>query len=374
MSAGFSLTAEQEEIGSVVRAVAESKAHSRRCFDGGPSLDGGLWRAMVEVGVAGLGLGSDNGGIDAGLIEQALVAEEIGRVAAAVPFLASTVVSGMLLAESGSASGSELVRSIAAGEIVAATAFSGHEDLGDDAVTAREANGTWAVTGEIPFVVGGDIADILVVHAPVEGGLALFAADASSGGVEVEELPTLDPTRRAASVAFGDAGVERIDGDGNAEDLLARARMRAEVILAAEALGAAAAALDKSTDHALNRVQFGRPIGQFQAVKHTLADMLVDVENARSAVYNAAWTFDGLGRGAGLDVAMAKALATENAVSVVNRAIQIHGGMGVTWEDDLHLMLRRAKSCALLLGDPGFHFDRIAASLLDDPVSSAVNR
>lgn len=370
---GFSLTAEQEEIGSVVRAVAQDKACSRHCFDGGPSLDGGLWRAMVEVGVSGLGLGAENGGIDAGLIEQVLVAEEIGRVTAAVPFLASTVVSGGLLAECGNTSGIELVKSISAGEIIAATAFPDHDGLPGDAITARESNGAWTVTGEIPFVVTGDIADYLVVHATVEGCLALFLADASGAGVEVAELPTLDPTRRAAAAAFEDAGVERIDCDGNAESLLARARMRAEVILAAEALGAASAALERSTDHALNRVQFGRPIGQFQAVKHTLADMLVDVENARSATYNAAWTFDELGRGAELDVAMAKALATENAVSVVNRAIQIHGGMGVTWEDDLHLLLRRAKSCALLLGEPGFHFNRIAASLLDGSFGAAVN-
>ncbi|WP_419924032.1 acyl-CoA dehydrogenase family protein [Candidatus Poriferisocius sp.] len=361
----FSLTTEQEAIQASARAVFKDKSRTRDCFDGGSSLDRDLWDALIAVGVSGLGLGELGGGLEAGLIEMALVAEESGRVVAAVPFLTTTVMSGTLLTEVASPPAMELAQSIGSGDKIVATAVSGRSDAPSALTADRTHGGQWTLTGEIPFIVGAELADQLIVPAPVDDVPALYLVDAAAEGVVVTELPTLDPTRRAASVAMDGAAALRLDEGVDIAELADRVVMRAEVILAAEALGAASAALERSAEYALNRSQFGRPIGQFQAVKHTLADMLVDVENARSATYNAAWAFDELGSGAGLDVAMAKGLATENAVSVINRAIQIHGGLGVTWEDDLHILLRRAKSCSLLLGDPGEQFERIAAALLD---------
>lgn len=360
----FSLTVEQEAIQTVAREVMEQRGNTRDCFDGGSSLDRGLWRALVEIGVSGVGLPA-HGGLDGGLMDQVLIAEEGGRIAAAIPFLFSTVVSGGVLNGAGHAAADAAARSVASGEEVAATVFD--TPSGDLAAGDGEPNGRWRISGEIPFVIGGELADHFLVPVEVEKTLGLFLFPAAAPGASITELATLDPTRRAAAVALDDVSAHRIDGGSDADGMLRRARMRAEVMLAADALGAAASALDRSIEHALEREQFGRPIGQFQAVKHTLADMLVDVENARSATYNAAWAFDEVGEAAALDVAMAKALATESAVAVVHRAVQIHGGMGVTWDNDLHILLRRAKSCALLLGDPGEHFARIASMLLDEP-------
>ena len=361
----FSLTEEQEAIQESTRGVMEGKSRARDCFDGGSSLDGGLWKALVEMGVSGLGLGEAGGGLEAGLIDMALVAEESGRVAAAVPFLSTTVMSGVLLSGLAGAPAMELARSISAGDSIAATAVHGHRNNGPAVAAVLAADRRWRLSGEIPFLVGAELADRLVVPAAAEGAAGLYLVEVPDAGVTTAELPTLDPTRRAASVILEDASALRLDEKDDVEELLELAAMRADVVLAAEALGAASSALDMSTDYALNRSQFGRPIGQFQAVKHTLADMFVDVENARSATYNAAWAYDELGAGAALDVAMAKGLATENAVSVINRSIQIHGGIGVTWEHDLHILLRRAKSCSLLFGEPGEQFERIAAALLD---------
>lgn len=360
----FALTDEQEQIQTVLRDLLLERAQPRACFDGGPSLDGDLWSALVELGFAGLGLGDAAGGMDAGLIDQVIAAEEIGRAVAAVPFLTSTVVSGSLLTQLGDGAANELAGSLVTGQRILATALPETRSTSYP-VTAESHGAEWRLRGEIPLVLGGEIADVLLVPAIADGDLALFAVESSSPAATLTELPTLDPTRRAASVVLDDVITSRIGADADIPGMLGLARMRAQVILAAEALGAASRALELATEHAKSRVQFGRPIGQFQAIKHTLADMLVDVENARSATYNAAWTFDELGADAYLDVAMAKGLATENAVSTVNRAIQIHGGMGVTWEDDLHLLLRRTKSCELFMGDPGFHLETIAAHLLD---------
>ena len=253
---------------------------------------------------------------------------------------------------------------------VAVTESDGRWDLAAVATTAAAdsaapgvpggsaATAAFRLDGTKMFVVDGHIAQLLLVVARTDDGLGLFAVDASDAGVVRTLLPTLDMTRKLARVELSGVPARLVSGPGDATDALSRALDLALVALTAEQVGGAQRCLDMAVDYAKIRMQFGRPIGSFQAIKHKCAEMLIEVESAKSAAYHAAGsTADELGVAA----AIAKAYCSEAYFQVAAETIQVHGGIGFTWEHDAHLYFRRAKSSQLMLGDEHYHRERFAA-------------
>ena len=226
-------------------------------------------------------------------------------------------------------------------------------------MTAESSGGAFQLSGEKTYVLDGHVASEIVVAARADGELALFRVAADASGLSREALPPLDPTRKLAALRFERTPATRISS-GDISDKLERALERAIVTLAAEQLGGAQRVLEMATDYAKTRFQFGRPIGSFQVIKHQCADMLVEVEFARSAVYNAAFESEEDPESASIAARMAKSYCSEAYLDIANRNIQIHGGMGFTWEHGAHLYFKRAKASELLFGSPIFHRERMA--------------
>jgi alkylation response protein AidB-like acyl-CoA dehydrogenase len=266
----------------------------------------------------------------------------------------------------------ELARELVSGMKVVACGISASRgvDLGMTARQTGDPVAHWTVTGSVTDLLEAACAGVLVVPARVDGVTHFFAVSAEEAGVTIGDQPSLDPSQRLGSITLNAAPARLVGSAGDA-GLQAAVVERARLLIAAQALGAAQKALNLTSDYAKQRVAFGQPIGRFQAIKHPLADMLVRVENARSAVYHAAWLLDERSSEAPRAVLMAKAVATENAVKVVHQAIQCHGGIGFTWEHDLHLHLRRAKAAELALGRPDDLFDAIGQTLLHPSALSA---
>jgi alkylation response protein AidB-like acyl-CoA dehydrogenase len=314
-----------------------------------------------QVGVAGLGLPEDAGGLG-GLAELAVVGECLGAALTPVPFLSGTVLTGQVLARCGDA-GRPLLERLAAGDVVA-TALADDDGAWDPAalpLRATHRDGGWTVTGRASYVLDGAGAAALVLVAAGPDGPVVLAADPEAPGVEVRRLATLDLSRAQAQVTVAAAPAVPLATAGVPE-LVGAAVDVALVVQAAELLGGAQAALDLTLGYVRTRRQFGRVIGGFQAVKHRCADMLLDVELARSAVDRAVAA---AGDPAALAEAasVAKAWCAEAAVRVSAAAVHLHGGIGFTWEHDAHLYFRRARSDAALLGDADHHRERVARLL-----------
>ena len=286
-------------------------------------------------------------------VEQAVVLEETGRVLLCAPYLATVTAAPFLPPE---------VREAAAGGLcittLAVAEASGRWDAeGVQTRAVRSADGRWRLEGEKSFVGDGCAADALVVAArPDGGGVALFLVDAGAPGVDRTPLPTVDQTRRLARIRLGATPARRLDGSVDA------AVDRCAVALAAEQVGGAGRALEMAVDHAGRRVQFGRPIGGFQAVKHLCSEMLLELELARGAAAHAAARVD-----AGGDLTEAAAVAqvacSEAYVRVATDSLHVHGALGFTWDHDAHLYLKRARSSFHLFGDPRVHRERLARHL-----------
>ena len=283
--------------------------------------------------------------------ERAVVLEEAGRVLFCAPYLATVTAAPFLPAD--------LQAAVAGGLCIATLAIaeaSGRWD--DDGVrtqAVKSPDGRWRLEGEKSYVVDGCGADVLVVAARTPDGVALFQVDAGAPGLERATLPTVDLTRRLARVRLAATPARRLDGSpATAVDLCA-------VALAAEQVGGAERALEMAVEHAGRRVQFGRPIGSFQAVKHLCAEMLLDLESARAAASHAAGAggTDGLTEAA----AVAKVACSEAYVRIATDALHVHGGLGFTWDHDAHLYFRRARSSLHLFGDPRYHRERLARRL-----------
>ena len=358
--------AELDDLRETVRSVcadAGGTAAVRRLPEDAPGFDTELWDTLGrQVGLAALGLPETAGGIG-GLAEIAVVCEELGRTLAPVPLLSSTVLAGQVLAGCGTADAA-LAR-LAEGRVHALAVAAPDGVWRPEAVPV--AIGSWhgsvpVLDGTAPFVLDGAEAEALVVAAAGTDGVDLFLVDPREPGVTVRRVPTLDLSRGQAVVTFSGARARALTAGGEGADVVTRALDVALVALAAEQLGGAQAALDMTVAHVRDRTQFGRPVGSFQAVKHTCADMLLQVESARSAVVRAV-------RGSGTPEALAEAAAVAQAwcgeafVSVAAECVQLHGGMGFTWEHDAHLYFRRAQSDAVLLGGAAHHRERLAALL-----------
>jgi alkylation response protein AidB-like acyl-CoA dehydrogenase len=320
-----------------------------------------------QLGLQGLIVPADFGGAGLGFVEMAIVLEEMGRFLLCAPFLSSALLGATTLVLAGDdAARSELLPAIASGEKIVAVALAedgGHWNAADVRTRAAKKGGGWVLDGVKGYVLDGHVADALLVAARSDDGVALFHVAGESPGVKRELLPTLDLTRKLARVELSSAPARRV-ASGDVAPALERVLLHAAVALAAEQVGGAQRCLEMSTDYAKTRLQFGRPIGSFQAIKHRCADMLVEVEFAKSAAYHAAFT---AAEGAEKDLAtaarMAKSYCSEGYLHAASETIQIHGGMGFTWEHPAHLYFKRAKSSAMLFGDPVYHRERLAQEI-----------
>ncbi|MGW2615682.1 acyl-CoA dehydrogenase family protein [Streptomyces sp. NPDC001500] len=356
---------ELDDLRETVRSVcadAGGTAAVRRMSEEAPGVDAGLWDTLGrQVGLAALGLPESAGGIG-GLAGIAVVCEELGRALAPVPLLSSTVLAGQVLAGCGTAD--RALAALAEGTVHALAVASPDGAWRSDAVPVAVSwrGGVPLLDGSAPFVLDGADAESLVVAAAGADGVDVFLVDPRETGVTVRRVPTLDLSRGQAVVAFSGARARALTAGGEGAEVVSRALDVALVALAAEQLGGAQAALDMTVAHVSDRTQFGRAIGGFQAVKHACADMLLQVEAARSAVVRAV-------RAAGSTEALAEAAAVAQAwcceafASVAAECVQLHGGMGFTWEHDAHLYFRRAQSDAVLLGGAAHHRERLAGLL-----------
>lgn len=348
-----------------VRAVAYDHPHDPR-----RGFDSDLWRVLCnQVGVAAIAVPENLGGAGYGASALGVVAHELGRVLAPVPFVASTVLAtGLLIDLQGQDPDSEQrFNGLLDGRRTAAAALTGDGGLWRRSavtLTATRSHDSWTIDGVVRHVLNGATAEDLVVVATTAGQLALFLVDPAADGVLVETERILDGTRPMATLTFTSAPALLLSSDGPVDDIIERNVDLALAVLSAEQVGACERVLEIATEYARTREQFDRPIGSFQAVKHKCADMLVDLEWARSASAAALESVDGdAGETAGESdwrASMAKAVCSEALRASAHANIQIHGGIGFTWEDSAHLYLRRARTDEVLFGGPGQHWDRLA--------------
>ncbi len=351
----FAFTDEQKMIAETVRGFFAEQATSARTRAAmaatGPEagFDRPLWTAFAtELGLAGVALPEDHGGAGLGMVELALVAEAAGSQVAAIPLLGHVVTARALAAGGSPAQREAWLPRIAAGEVICTAAF-------DAPLTVTDGR----ISGSVPFLPHGAAADLLLLTA----GDAAWLVDLRGEGVAVTGHVTMDQTRPLATATFAAAPAEAL-ADGPAA--VAAARAAGWLCLAAEALGGAQATLDRTVAYARDRVQFGRPIGSFQAYKHRLADMMIEIEQARSAVYWAACAVDEDDAEAGLALHAAKSFAADTYFMCAGNMIQLHGGIGFTWEHDAHLFFKRARSIQTLLGSGVWHREQVARTILGD--------
>ena len=372
------LTSEQRDLRDAVRGLLAR--HQRRGEGSGRTV----WpRLCGEIGAAGLAIPERYGGAGAGPAETHIVMEELGRALTPSPLLGSAVLAAQALLASGDEVACQRrLPAIADGTAIAAVAWAGPAgrwDPGEAACEARFSAAGWALTGEAHYVLDGDVADVLLAAARTPDGVALFEVDPLGGGVTRAPVTAMDTTRRLAVVRLAGApGRPLGTGSGTRSSTggctaLARARDLACIALSAEQVGAAQRALGLTVAHAKTRVQFGQPIGGFQALQHRMADLHVLVESARALSYAAADaasdtapddTAAGDAPDLSLRAAAAKAYCSEVLLKAAGEMIQLHGAIGITWEHDAHRYLKRAHGAAQLFGQPAGHIARIATAVL----------
>jgi alkylation response protein AidB-like acyl-CoA dehydrogenase len=370
------VSAEQDELRASVRRFLADRApltRVRELMDTEDGLDQGVWeQAGAQLGLQGLAIPEAYGGAGFTFAEQAIVLEEFGAALYGGPYLASAVLAATaLLASPDEGARRELLPGIASGETIATLAFTeddGSWDPGAIRLAAAKDGEDWRLDGHKSFVLDGVTAGLILAVAATDAGLSLFAVQpdavqADTGGLSRTALPTLDQTRKLARLEFAGTPARLIGSPGDAAAILDRTLDVAAIALAAEQLGGAQRALDMAVDYAKLRHQFGRPIGSFQTIKHRCADLLLEVESLRSAVgYAAAAVAEGSAEIPVL-ASLAKAYASETYFHAAAENIQIHGGIGFTWEHDAHLYFKRAKSSELFLGDAAYHRERLATRI-----------
>ncbi len=367
------MTSEKEldELRRTVRKfLAERSAEPavRRLLDDELGFDPDVWRLLAtQLGLQGLAIPEDYGGAGYGLTELSAVFEETGAALLPGPFFATVALAVTCLRLSGDdAACQAYLPGIAAGELIATLAFS--ETNGgwdDDAIhaTAERAAEDWVLTGTKRYVPDVGVAGLLLVAARAPAGISLFAVERGASGLNLVPEPTLDLTRRLGIVALDATPARLIGQAGQASGLLKRTLRIAAVALAAEQVGGSRQILQQAVDYAKTRVQFGRPIGSFQVIKHKLADMFIKTEFAKAALDAAVAAVDADDPQAELAASIAKSFCSDAYYEVAAEAVQIFGGIGFTWEHPAHLYFKRAKASQFLLGSPGFHRDLVGQAL-----------
>jgi len=360
---------ELDELRRTARAMLDRDAPTtavRSLLDDPRGYDPALWRAMAELGWLGLLAPVAHGGAGAGLTETVVVAEQLGAHLVASPFLASAVLATSALALGGTPTQQERwLPALANGAAIGTAALTGSLGRADGAasgVTLERTGTSVRLDGVVRFVPDAHVADVIVLAAHDGEERALVAIETAADGVRVEPTPTIDHTRRLNDLHLD--GVVVDDAALLEADVTDDVLLRGVVALAADGVGAAREILTRAVEYAKERVQFGRPIGSFQAVKHMLANMYVLTEAASVAVEGAAEAFDADASNAARLAEIAASYARDAAVKVAGDAVQAHGGIGFTWEHDCHLFLKRTQLGAALLGDPAEHRERLAALML----------
>lgn len=365
---------EQDELRKVVRsflAKHSGEATVRRLADDPLGHDPVVWRRMAgELGLQGLAVPEEYGGSGFGYVDLGIVFEEAGRALLGGPYFATVALAAeALLRCADEQARHDFLPGIASGDTVATLALtedSGRwDEQGIGLTAAQDERGGWRLTGVKTYVPDGHLADLLLVAARTPSGISLLAVEtADTPGLTRTPLPTLDQTRKQARIEFTDTPARLLGPEGAAWPALERTLAIAAVLLAAEQVGGAAAALDAAVEYAKIREQYGRPIGSFQGIKHKCADMLMEIESARSAAYGGLWALDaGDETEIAIAAALAQAFCSEAFTKVAADNIQVHGGIGFTWEHPAHLYFKRAKSSEVLLGTPSYHRELLAARL-----------
>jgi alkylation response protein AidB-like acyl-CoA dehydrogenase len=338
-------------------------AEVRHLMETETAFDATLWSKLAEQGYTGITFPEEFGGVGLGIVELALLMEEAGRALLPGPFFSTVALAGSVLDNVAIRDQKKkYLAPICRGEAHSTVAFLEIEGGWDPAdLRLNAVNGK--LKGEKLFVPDAAVADWIIVVA--RNGV--FLVDAKAPGIRIEPMLGMDLTRKLYSVQFDDAPAEKLGETAS----LSRALDIATVALAAETVGGMQRTLDITVEYAKTRKQFGKPIGIFQAVQHQCADMYLETESSRSAVYYAAWALQQHAPDAAAYVSIAKLYTSDASRTVGNRGIQVHGGMGFTWENDLHLYYRRAKASETALGDATFHRERLARLAIDVEVGSA---
>jgi alkylation response protein AidB-like acyl-CoA dehydrogenase len=356
----FGLSESQEFLKDSARKFFAGEcpsAEMRRLIETDAGYDAALWSKLTDQGYTGIIFPEAYGGVGLGKVELMLLMEEAGRALLPGPFFSTVVLAGSVL---------DVVASPAHKQKYLAPICRGEAR---STVAILEANASWnprdvqltasngKLTGEKYFVSDAAIADFIIVVA--HNGV--FVVSAKAPGLQISPMSAMDLTRKLYVVEFNNTPAKEIGATTN----LKRAFDVATAALAAELVGGMQRTLDITVEYAKTRKQFGKPIGTFQAVQHQCADMYLETESSRSAVYYAGWALEENSPDASIAVSIAKMYASDAARTVGNRGIQIHGGMGFTWENDVHLYYRRAKGSETAFGDATFHRERIAAKVID---------
>jgi len=368
----FSFSDEQQEFRSVVRRFLEDKSPTtavRRLMETDKGYDPEVWQSLSqELGLTAVHIPEAYGGQGFGISELAIASEEMGRVLLCAPYFASTVLAATAILKAGTdAQKKVLLPGIAAGETIAALAVTednGRWEAAGVATTATADAGKYRLSGTKSFVVDGHNAGLLVVLARRPGsqgddGLSFFVVRADASGLERKLLQSMDPTRKLARIVLSNVECQLLGTEGGAGRPFAETMDVAAICLSHEMVGGAERLRESAIEFANQRYQFGRPISSFQSLKHKAADMLLEVELAKSAAYYAAAAADEADAELPALAAIAKSAAAEAYMQTAIHAVQIHGGIGFTWDNDTHLWFKRAKSSEVFLGGPEYHRERL---------------
>ena len=360
----FRFSEEQEALRASVRDALSGWLPREQLFaaiDDGASLPAGRWQEMADLGWTGLLVPEEHGGAGCGLVDMTVVCEEMGRLPLPGPFFSSAVLAVLAARALGA---TDLLPSLADGTKIGTVAVDEAGTHGDPlAAIATHATATgdgYVLDGAKPTVLDGARADFVIVVARDDTGLAGFLIEGGTG----EVVPGLDPTRELARLALNATPAKRLGPAGDQTELWRRFIDDAGILLCAELVGACDGAFEAAGEYAKVRVQFGRPIGTFQAIKHIAAEMLQSLTLARVGAHYAAWCSDTEAPDREQAAAMAKSWVAEAAIHVTGDTIQIHGGVGFTWEAGAHLWFKRAKANDLMLGRQGWNRSRVADLIL----------
>ncbi len=364
----FAFSDEQEELRTSVRRFLAEKSPEtevRRLMDTTDGYDPAVWSQMADqLGLQSLTIPEEFGGSGFSYVELIVVLEEMGASLLCAPFFSTVALGANALLTSGDVEAKKTyLPGIASGETIATLAITednGKWDFSGIECAAEKSGDGWVLNGHKMFVIDGHVANLIVVAARTAAGVSLFAVQGDAAGLVRTPLPTMDQTRKQARLEFSATPAVLIGVDGGAEAGLSKTLDLAAVALAAEQVGGAQRVLDASVEYAKTRIQFGRPIGSFQAIKHKCADMLLEVESAKSAAYYAAWAAAEDSDELPVVASLCKSYCSEAYFHSAAENIQIHGGIGFTWEHPAHLYFKRAKSSELLLGDPAYHRELLA--------------
>jgi alkylation response protein AidB-like acyl-CoA dehydrogenase len=369
----FAFSEEQDQLRDAVRRFLEAKSPSsevRRLMETTEGYDPAVWNQMAnELGLQSIHIPEEFGGQGFTFVELAIVLEEMGRVLLCAPYFSSVVLAADAIMNAGTKEQQgDLLPGIASGETIATLAFTepnGKWDATGIEMVATGSGDSYTLNGTKMFVIDGHTANLVVVAARTEGssgedGISFFAVDGDASGLTRTALSTMDQTRKQARLEFENVSARPIGEPGAAWPALSKTLDQAAVGLANEMVGGAQKVLEMSVEYAKVRVQFGRPIGSFQAIKHKCADMLLEVESGKSAAYYAAWAAAEDNEELPVAASLAKAYCSDAYFHSAAENIQIHGGIGFTWEHDAHLYFKRAKSSEILLGDATYHRELLA--------------